>query len=769
MAQVNSGRTQLINLLGYKNFTRDGYLVLANEHGKTIGYANMLRFTSTNLFALSNTQIASILFSFQQLLQDVSADAEIISLPYYCTNHQQKTYWNQKLEYDLKQHPSKSLSFKTKLLNNSIKKLKDASDHIRNRIPVLLIYSKDLSTLKHFDNTKNDLLSNLSVESKLHIIQVLSELNLSESRNYRRFVKRHSIRDQIAYLINNYKKPLFNSMYMYNPTTKTCSAFLDLDSIATHKSPIPAFYLSEIMNIPHTVALLAISNDKLKQHPFAIDSINNKENYQYISLHLLVYAPTAKLLENRIKNLRNQYPTIRLIHIMNKSAQKANLKSIFTPISSQTNIKDNHVKLIQNKYLSRAYMVDQDQLKDPNGSLLGYTQTHNEFCFNPFYLHDTHRTRVSSLIMGAPGMGKSMLAKKLCDDALIRNNHVINLDATGEYVDYTRKRHGLVINTADPKNYINMFQLFLTATDANDHIDYKQSYIDNTIRIASIYKYIDPKCNGSNIKGLYDVLDSFYIKLGVITKQGTVTTIDPKEFPTIYDFLHYLTTTQNDSSSELYKATVKLYNIYYRKSYAKTTQLSDLSNDSLVDIYFKPTKYTSYSNRSIQSMRHTELDNKLDDPTSLSSDAPKMSIKIAMLNYLALLSQNSIIHASRSKTQHFYYYINFDDAEQLLDRSNDESLILLKHLMNDWRKDHTAITLVIPSLYDIDAKHDLIEHILTYIQYFHFFNMTCDDIQNLTKIDPELSMWNLDQATNLRQGQVFSTDGSNHHSWYMLQ
>lgn len=782
MAQSSNNRLRLINMLGYKALTRDGYLVLANRNGQTIGYADILGIQGHQLSDLPYAQIKHIIDKFYNFLINLPTNVEMVALPTSNHNHQQKKYWNQILEkvYHKLQHPDKlnsrqaiNLKDKQGALNNIIKNLKNANNNSNSQEYLLVVFDTNKAKLRQDIDNLTCSISHLSRLQKLLILKRFKTpiININKKEISSLIKEDIKYTNSIPLDISPFSseipyEPSFTYNFIHYHNSHNYCAFLDFCGVLS-TNHLPAFWLASLVNQPNVISFLSIGNHFDIQNSFATYfAFKFNHNLRNISLHLMVYSSNFNKLTSHIIALKHEFFSMNLKHITGKKHQKEHLKAIFRPISFQKKIPSNNTKMIDVKTLSTSYMLNFNQLKDPDGEYFGHTYTNGEFCFNPFYINSSkfrlsNRTRNFSLITGISGMGKSTLAKKLESDTYLRGYYIRNFDITGEYRRLIKHQGGKIIDAYHYKNSINPLEIFPTATNADGTISVITSFNENIKRIVTIIKLINLGLNKNDLELLDYELVRFYIKRGMWV-------LNPKNN---LDKIHIFKLPHNQYP------TISELKSYLDKRYKKIN-FDSQDSISMQHLHYALNNIEKHYGKLLN--HHTLLSNKIKSSKVIDFDlssigthyAPNSLTCVQFLDYLFLMMTDCIhnkqIHRSETCP---YYYFNIDEAENYLnpesyfDSNYSNVLSIITDMMIEMRKDNGAIAFILPTLANILSNKNskkykkAVARFLNLIQYFHLFQLTYVDVEllkNFMNKNYSISANQLNTAYNLRPYQILT-------------
>ncbi|TPR13715.1 hypothetical protein DY052_07585 [Apilactobacillus timberlakei] len=512
---------------------------------------------------------------------------------------------------------------------------------------------------------------------------------------------------------------------------------------------------------------------------------NGSETMKKIRLKLMVYAPSIDELHQQVQMLKETHFGFSMTNFVDE--QGFDYQSMFMPESEQEyqpNKRRSH--LVESYDLGAGYPFDYTNLNDDAGTYFGYTNTMGEFVFNPYYTHN-NRTHSFSLVAGSTGVGKSTFLKMLNDDAFKRGQYICNFDVTGEHISNTLEQGGIVIDTSDDGNKVNMFEIFPTVADhSGNNIDVIGSFNQNISKIKTIAHIMDRSLDHADLSILDNEIVQFYIDRAMWFNNPkdhideiNILSLPHNQYPRLEEFLMFLKnelSTTNDTyiTKSLNKLIITFGNMEKRypdifDCYTSDT-MDDLSNQKVIDFDMSKVK-------------------------SQSSGLDAQVFQALFFSYLSLVSSQVVTNgkAFRNKIangettdDHLgmnidYYYINIDEAQNYFNPDFPDVVNVLANMMEEMRKNYCAITFTFPSLQDILLDDDkkfsendrayskAVNKIFGLFQYYHFFRLTSKDVDKLKQEfnkSSSVSTEQLDIVNNLDKYELITIiNGGSSYQW----
>lgn len=518
-----------------------------------------------------------------------------------------------------------------------------------------------------------------------------------------------------------------------------------------------------------------------------------------IFLRLEIYADSIDKIESKIEMLKQQNYNFKMNTFIDE--QLLEYQSIFLSEHDQEKLPNKRVgKLIQGLDLAAGYPFDYTQLADPGGKYFGNTMTNGSFSFNPYALGTTSNTRINNnrtrafqLIAGITGQGKSTFMKMLNDDAFERGQHLVTFDVKGEFVSETLNKGGVVVDTNDDSNMINMFEIFPTATNGDaSKIDVIASFNHNIARIKTIAHIMNVSLTTEDLNTLEKALVEFYVERGMYKnnpkhhlKELKIIGLPHDQYPTLNQFLVFLEGYKSDLAQDVLDSDDSRLNSVNRL--LDTFQNMEDRYPSVFD-GFTSNKLDDLPNQKVIDFNMFNIKQQ-----TVGSDASLFQAQF--FSYLSLIESFLVINGTQTRKKLEtgalvddgmgfnidYYYINLDEAQNYFNRKYTDVIDILSTMMQEMRKDFAAVTLAFPSLEKImpdqnqgqqDPDYaDAIKAIFGQFQYYHFFNLPDESVERLKfqfSKSGTVTGDQLDTLPSLEKHQlltIINANGENAYRW----
>lgn len=484
------------------------------------------------------------------------------------------------------------------------------------------------------------------------------------------------------------------------------------------------------------------------------------EIFKEIYVHLFIYNSDLTGLYKDIGRLKRIYSDYSMNNMVDE--QQSDYQSIYTPTKQIKNLANRRQPItIASRDLGHGYPFDYTSLADDYGMGMGSTLTNGQFTFNTLLLKKG-RSRAFSLIAGQPGYGKTNLSMMLEDQVFHLGNNVINFDVAGQFTKLTEEWNGVVIDIADTSQKVNMFEIQPTVTkNGGKDIDVKGSFTKQMSTIKTIVRSMNKDLTDTDMDVLNEYLLSFYDEEKDMYSYGkpdpeptTIIGLKPREYPTLSEFISYLTMEMSDLSSN----GSKIDNIKIG-SMNNLLRVLNKMEDNYKDIFEGETTIP-------QDLRKAKVITfNMKGIKEQSQGVDENIFQAQFYNYLSLASSYIVLNGEKqhSKIENGYvddkqglsmnyYYLNIDEAQHYLSPEFPRTAQMIANMMEEMRKNYCAITLVFPTLKDLllsgnETNNDYnraLSKIFGLIQYFHFFNLNSKDVNGLkehfendTKISPK--------------------------------
>ncbi len=193
------------------------------------------------------------------------------------------------------------------------------------------------------------------------------------------------------------------------------------------------------------------------------DMIESNEKMFFVTILIEIYAADVKQLNLRAEKIKN----LLLTYGITKDDMLYQQRECFL---SMLPFGENHISLSRNmpsSTFAALYPFTSSKKVDDHGLLLGRTTSGGPVIWDP-YLRNDDLTSGNFLIVGAPGMGKSYLAKKILSQLIAKGVSCFVLDPENEYGDLFRGLQCSNIECGIGGYIINPFEVRIIATHGDD-------------------------------------------------------------------------------------------------------------------------------------------------------------------------------------------------------------------------------------------------------------------------------------------------------------
>ena len=415
--------------------------------------------------------------------------------------------------------------------------------------------------------------------------------------------------------------------------------------------------------------------------------------------------------------------------------------------------------------IAGGYFFNHTKLEDEKGFYLGWTPTNGAVNFN-FLERDEKRTRSFMILSGNPKMGQRSFLMKHTDGLYAKGHYIRNFDATGQFLDQTRKQHGLILDLSGEANRINIFQVFPTVTnEAGTEIDKKKSYNLHIEKLKSIYKLLNNEVTGDDLITFGTLLNEFYIEGNMWARNPSLnpeklkaTDIVKEEYPILSDFILFVDAykrrlEQTSTDKAEHKAVKRIYNTFNEllttnaEIFEGTTKFQDISSEQVVTFDFSGLK-----------------------------NAPHL-LNVQIFSVLSLVSADIVNNGKRCKQllkrrpdltemdmQH--YIVNISGAQTLIDPKHESSVNLLADMIDTMGENFAGVVLSVNSLRGIlfetgigthkDPYVTAVQRIFGLMQYRVFAQTDETSVPLLANaLSGSMNQSELETLPRLKKGQLF--------------
>ena len=333
-------------------------------------------------------------------------------------------------------------------------------------------------------------------------------------------------------------------------------------------------------------------------------------------------------------------------------------------------------------------------LNDKHGTYLGMTKnTGGSVLFDMFDISNT-RTSYNGLIVGKMGAGKSTTMKKLMLDMAIRGDYIRGFDPTGEFQKLINELGGKTISLDGTDGILNILEI-LKSSDESEEINLAM----HLSKLTTIYKFLSPGADNSEVLTFEELLNEFYIDFGIISKTENkhYTGLPAKSYPVFSDLLSFIEKTIKKAKSS---NTIQTELIIEKM---KRLDKIRLAISSLVQNY------------GYMFDGHTSIDNVLDNQILFFNIKNLQNIKseifdVQIFSALTLCWDNSVKIGSRMKNLYDEKKIKWEDIQRtmifideshrIVNANKIQAVQQLLSFVREGRKYFTGITFASQSIRD---------------------------------------------------------------------
>ncbi|HJA23029.1 MAG TPA: conjugal transfer protein [Candidatus Limosilactobacillus intestinavium] len=456
-------------------------------------------------------------------------------------------------------------------------------------------------------------------------------------------------------------------------------------------------------------------------------------------IRIFVYAPTLEQLEKRCTEIIQDNGEFRMARYSDEQLDE--FGSIFVPTMKEEELLNKPMGTPASaEAVSGSYPFNHVKLEDPNGSYYGHTRTNGEVMFDPF-LRDRRRTRSFFFVTGNAGMGKSTLLKKMNDDVFSRGAYIRNFDVSSEYTKQTQDQNGVIVRLDKPEYLINPFEVFATVVhDTDGTTDEIGSFAQQVDKLKNFFKLLNPDVTSDDMEMLGRWVNDFYIDQNLWTKnpQQTmknikITGLPHDMYPTLQDFVLYANERKRSAETDPHSHLTS----NMMTSMNRITQTFQNAEENKGDMFDGITRFPDLSNEQVVTFNIQGLKSQGDGVfnaqiysvlTLLAAEVIKNGMRLRRLLDEGRLDINNIP----------WYYINIDEAENIINPKFPFGVEFLASMMEQMRKNFCAITMAAPTIKDLimnGNSHDpyilAVQKMFSLFQIRFFFQISDDDLPRL--------------------------------------
>lgn len=496
---------------------------------------------------------------------------------------------------------------------------------------------------------------------------------------------------------------------------------------------------SRISSKERTAANMESINDFQDQTKLLDRITTQNEVVKRLYTRLFVYAGTLNELEQRVDQIQREISDFSTAVFVGE--QKQEYQAILTPASKQYLLDNNRKGTPISAYdLSGSYYFNHVFLDDPNGSYFGYSKTGGAILLDLFR-RTSHRTRTFTFITGNAGMGKSTFLKKLNDDMFARGYFIRNFDVANEYLEQTRDQGGTILTLDGRENRINPFEIFPTVTNEDgSQVDEINSFNQHVNKLKNMFAFMNSSATSDDLAMLENLIIDFYIQQGLWTKNPQahperIHTIGlpPEQYPILSDFLVFLNQEERAFRNESRTMT-------QLDSMTRIIRTFQRMKSPEGDMFDGTTSVPDFENKQVVTFDISGLKEHGNDVFN----AQVFSILNLMSAHIISNGKKyrNLVKAGKIHSEDIpRYYMNIDEAENLITPTFSFGVETLASLMEQMRKNYCGITIAAPTIKDLipdtvnsDSPYlRAVRKMFSLMQYRGFFQLSDDDLPALAR------------------------------------
>ncbi len=291
-----------------------------------------------------------------------------------------------------------------------------------------------------------------------------------------------------------------------------------------------------------------------------------------IRVRLYVTARTLESLDEQCGNIATDLEGygFRAAIYLNQGAQQ--WKAMYQPVQvQQEQPMARQLQPVLAAQLAQGDPFHFNALKDPQGTLWGYTLATGGSVLWDMYLVNSRRMSYGGLCCGLMGSGKSTFLKKIVEDQFARGNRVRISDASGEFRYLVEQLGGQVISLDRGGSIINMLEILKTNEDD------RMSYMQHISKLRTAYRTLTPVQDYYELDTFEKIVREFYEDWGLVPGRGKqIAGLAPDQYPIWSDLLRYIDARLQKRSAATDAVSVQLETDEMRRLYNVQLTISNL-------------------------------------------------------------------------------------------------------------------------------------------------------------------------------------------------
>ncbi|XRJ98428.1 VirB4 family type IV secretion system protein (plasmid) [Latilactobacillus sakei] len=276
---------------------------------------------------------------------------------------------------------------------------------------------------------------------------------------------------------------------------------------------------------------------------------NGGEIPKKMRVRVFIYAPTQKLLEERVTDFRNDLMASGYKGTVFLFEPRLEFDSLFMSLTEQNKLLNNREPFsISSLNIGGGIPFHHQSLVDPDGYPFGETHTGGSFIFDLFF-KNKQRLSYNGAILGTMGAGKSNTLKMMLEAMVGSGNMVRGIDIAGDFKRLVKEKNGAYISLDGSDGMINPLEVLGTIIKKQNNafvVDQAQSFMQHLSKVSDQFRFLNPDFDNAQIQELRLYLRNFYIQIGLVPKDFDrdpnfkITDLNNDTYPIMTDFYNYL-------------------------------------------------------------------------------------------------------------------------------------------------------------------------------------------------------------------------------------
>ena len=564
----------------------DHFLMKDNIH------MDLYKIKSFDLDSFSENELSFTVVLWERFYQSYGGDLKLISLNLPADTSVQQQYLQHKL--DTTHNP-----VYTELLNQKHADLVDLEENDLERHFYMMTFSENEEDFrKNTDIIRARLVANSLVEDnfdyldKVRVLAALGDKNiisLASSELYSSKVSRETQKTAAKklgynpYLISDIQ-PHGNITFNVERYIRTGTGYEACISVYGYPQRVGLYWMIPIMTMNRTIAVMDVHTPNQEETKRNLNESIKENEERFRNEDALTSKDVAV---QRIQKLREYFAEIDQqgqvskeinlrIYVAAKKFQDIDdeVESIITTLEGDAYKAAVYVNESYNDWTSQYKSFEQQKetpysrrgqsclsrtlaqgipfyftsVKDPSGTLLGYTNTSRGSCLLDIFSKSTKRLSYNALMIGTMGAGKSTTLKKLIADNAARGNYLRIIDPSGEYTELVTALGGSTISLDGSSGILNALEILRT-TDEGESL----CWVNHVSKLSACYALLAPDATTQEKSEFENQIGLFYERYGLIDfdedlNEQQITGLPSYRYPTWSSFLNYIDETIDEMS-----------------------------------------------------------------------------------------------------------------------------------------------------------------------------------------------------------------------------